>query len=351
MHADDGYLRPAMSAAGEPPIIGLAMLDLPTYDGSGQAVHPDVVHFPQPWNGWEYWMAFTPYPGGNADFENPSLLVSHDGRRWSVPDGVSNPLWPAPPFGYNSDPDLVYDATGNRLILLYRHVGGSFNTVFSSSSRDGVHWTDPVVMLRRPNHGMISPTMVLLQGRSPAVWYVDAGAAYTCAKRRTAVRVVSANAIDALRPSSPDQGWSRGYTAKLEQPGYSIWHLDVTWVPAKREYWAVYPAYRTGTCQAEELFFARSKDGINWQRYQVPFMRRNAAAWTSSRVYRSSLLYFPERDALRIYLSGAGDAVQGDWRIGYVEYTYADFMKALAKGVPESPTLPVPTALRVSQEP
>lgn len=353
MSADAAYLRPALSSAGEPPIIGLAMLDVPTFDGSGQAVHPDVVSFPTPWQGWEYWMAFTPYPGGNSDYENPSIAVSHDGRHWSVPDGVANPLVPKPITGYNSDPDLTYDAVNNRLVMLYRQVGPQYNTIYSMSSTDGVHWTEPTVALRKPNHGMISPAMVLGKGTMPMVWYVDAGTAYSCTKRRTSVRAMAANTVDALTPTRPGRGWSLSYAAKLEQPGYSIWHIDVTWVPSKKEYWAVYPAYRTGTCQAEELFFAKSRDGLTWQRYQVPFMRRNAAQWTSMRVYRSSLLYFPERDALRVYISGSGGGPQGLWRLGYVEYTYQDFLMALAKGVPELPTLPdrAPSALRMSQEP
>ena len=41
---------------------------LETYDGSNQAVHPDVTYF----NG-EYWLAATPYPYGMEEYENPCL--------------------------------------------------------------------------------------------------------------------------------------------------------------------------------------------------------------------------------------------------------------------------------------
>src|SRR5439155_20610297 len=51
----------------------------PTYDGTGQVVEPDVIHVPRGWNGYEYWMAVTPYPCGDESLENPSILVSHDG--------------------------------------------------------------------------------------------------------------------------------------------------------------------------------------------------------------------------------------------------------------------------------
>src|ERR1043165_3155793 len=37
-------------------------ISVPTYDGSGQAVHPDVVAFDSDWNGAKYWLTMTPYP-------------------------------------------------------------------------------------------------------------------------------------------------------------------------------------------------------------------------------------------------------------------------------------------------
>lgn len=67
----------------------------PTYDGSGQTVHPSVLDFGQgiirpghtAWNGYRYWMAMTPYPNSQAIYENPSLLCSHDGLTWTEPPG------------------------------------------------------------------------------------------------------------------------------------------------------------------------------------------------------------------------------------------------------------------------
>ena len=43
-------------------------LTLPTPDGSGQMVHPDVIDFGSnnAWNGWRYWMAITPYTNTDA---------------------------------------------------------------------------------------------------------------------------------------------------------------------------------------------------------------------------------------------------------------------------------------------
>src|SRR5699024_8293928 len=66
------------------------ILDIPTYEGSGKAVHPSVHAFRIPWNGYRFWMAFTPYP--NTQHENPSIVASGDGVNWVVPSGLTNPI-------------------------------------------------------------------------------------------------------------------------------------------------------------------------------------------------------------------------------------------------------------------
>lgn len=73
---------------------------IPTYDGSGSSVHPSVLHFATGWHGWQYVMAYTPYPLLRAAYENPSLAVSHDGLVWVTPPGLHNPvLLPGPGRG------------------------------------------------------------------------------------------------------------------------------------------------------------------------------------------------------------------------------------------------------------
>src|ERR1051325_5386212 len=49
---------PVLPALIEEPV----QLTSPTYENSGESVHPDVVEFPYWWNGWRYWLTMTPYP-------------------------------------------------------------------------------------------------------------------------------------------------------------------------------------------------------------------------------------------------------------------------------------------------
>ena len=43
-------------------------LTVPTHvtPAGGQTTHPSVLFFPDGWNGFEYWMAHTPYPGATT---------------------------------------------------------------------------------------------------------------------------------------------------------------------------------------------------------------------------------------------------------------------------------------------
>lgn len=106
-------------------------LNTPTYDGSGQAVHPSLIDFYSEfgiltWGGFRYWMAMTPYPNGDDAYENPSLLVSQDGIKWIVPPELQWPIDIKPgtknsnPANYNSDPELIFDCDENCLLLYWR---------------------------------------------------------------------------------------------------------------------------------------------------------------------------------------------------------------------------------------
>src|SRR6202163_713834 len=60
---------------------------VPTYDSSGELVHPDAFVSPKAWRGSRYWFAATPYPSGDASFENPSIFTSRRTRDWQPPAG------------------------------------------------------------------------------------------------------------------------------------------------------------------------------------------------------------------------------------------------------------------------
>lgn len=55
---------------------------LETYDGSGQAVHPDIAYY-----GNQYWLTVTPYPYGMEEYENPCIYQGDDLNNLNIPQG------------------------------------------------------------------------------------------------------------------------------------------------------------------------------------------------------------------------------------------------------------------------
>ena len=64
--------------------------------GDTQATHPKAVAFNEKWNGYKYWITFTPYCNGDDRTENPHILASNDLINWEEPTGYTNPLDPEP---------------------------------------------------------------------------------------------------------------------------------------------------------------------------------------------------------------------------------------------------------------
>lgn len=141
-------------------------VSVPTYDGSGQSIHPSVVDMGQRWNGYRWWFADTPYPWENDKFENPSIFASNDRANWVVPAGLSNPIAPAPSSGFNSDIDLVWDPDEERLVVYWRDYRASrtpdmlLRTMWSTN---GVEWHESTA------YEMTQPRL------SPAVCRVGVG--------------------------------------------------------------------------------------------------------------------------------------------------------------------------------
>lgn len=67
-------------------------LKLASAYGDTQATHPSVLHFDEPWNGYTFWIAYSPYPEADDSKENPHILASNDGVNWVLPSGFTNPL-------------------------------------------------------------------------------------------------------------------------------------------------------------------------------------------------------------------------------------------------------------------
>lgn len=153
---------------------------IPTYDGSGSALHPSVIDMVaetgSDFRGFRYWMGMTPHYLSNDTLENPSVVVSNHGWQWQVPDGLTNPLDYAderhqgPDSGYfNSDTELAWDPEGGRFILYWRR---AYEKLHAAESVDGIHWRYHWFILRDKADYLVSPCIVRT---GPSQWRMWAG--------------------------------------------------------------------------------------------------------------------------------------------------------------------------------
>ena len=283
-----------------------APLVTPTYDGSGQVVHPDVVYVPGGWNGYEYWMGMTPYPNGNDNYENPSILASNDNVTWVVPPGVTNPLAPEPP-GHNDDVDMLL--VDGEMVMYYNETNNDGNTYMNRiASTDGVIWNSVQTVITLPNYVM-SPT-VIHDGSVYTMWYV-----------RSAGGCTSATQDFYLRTSVDGITWGPEQVATMDHPGRVLWHLDVQMNGGL--FTMLFISYPDGSsCGNTDLYYAESVDGISWTANPDPVLVRSTSNWDNSNIYRAS--YILDGTFLRVWYSAM--STSGQWRVGYTEGEMDEFI-------------------------
>ncbi len=301
-------------------------LHFETYDGSGQVVHPDVPSLAAAGITGEQLLVLTPYPYGDETKENPSVFGSTDPLGWHPVKGVRNPV-AVPRAGYLSDPDLVFDPATGRYDLYYRRVDEE-NEIFRAESVDGVTWSPPVRVAHGPNHEIVSPAVVRRGDGDWFMWSVNAGRG--CAAPATRVE---------LRRSPDGIAWSSPQPVQLDQPGYSAWHIDVQWIPARAEFWAVYNVKTPGTCATTALYLATSVDGVHWQTHPAPVLAAGASRAFEDIVYRSTFAYDPSSDVITLWYSGARyTAGEYVWSAAVQQRTRTELFASIAQALPASGT-------------
>jgi len=274
---------------------GPTVVSLVTYDGSGQAVHPDIAFTPIGWGDVTTHVVATPYPGGQTRFENPSYYDMLSASAWVAPASGTNPVAMPVAGAYLSDPDMVYDPDTRMLSVYYREVTSDSNRIDLIRSKDGAHWSEKVVVVSVPRHFAISPSVVRRSASDWIMWTVNGGTA-GCTATETTVDV---------RHSTDGVTWGPAETTRVGRNGEYPWHIDVEWIPSRHEYWGVYNAKTRGSCMTDVVRFATSQDGVSWTEYPSPLLRAGAIPAFADVVYRSSLAYDPITNMVTLLYSGA----------------------------------------------
>ena len=260
---------------------------VPTYDGSGQETHPKLLYFPHGWNGYRYWMSFTPYPGTDARYENPSIVTSNDGKAWAVPKGLKNPVAGVPDDvsggGYYSDPQLVM--RGRIMELWYRYNKASecrgnsrLDRYYRIRSSDGVHWTVPELM-HASRFGTLS-LAVLWTGSRYQFWYTT----------------YSYDLIHAVSTDGKD--WEEIKPCAVSLPtGFRPYHQDV--ISYRNRYYLLQTAIRQKE-YSFSLFMLESGDGIHFSKSAFFSPSSSPVILDKTWMYRSTLAPVDQDDFLMV---------------------------------------------------
>ena len=211
--------------------------------------------------------------------------------------------------------------------MTYRLVTDGFNIIRVKTSSDGSNWSFGHEAFREPDHSAVSPTVEPAHNGHPAMtWYVAAGP-QGCTTTSSRVMVRQALGTDTSLDATT---WGPSQPTDLVQPGYVIWHMKVRYIPSRAEYVALYVAFPAdgGTCSNDDMFIARSADGVHWQSYSRPVLRHERRVWTAGALYRGSFIYDAATDYLHVWFSAAD--VSSNWRIGYARFNFSTLLKQLA---------------------
>ena len=297
-----GDNRPYAAAAEN----AASALTIPTYDGSGEVVHPSIVYAAAGWNGYKYWMAMTPYPASNNDYENPSIVASNDGETWVVPAGLTNPIDPFPGgSSFNADPDLLL-GQDNKLYCYWQFTDDANDwkkTIYVSSSSDGVNWSPKQAIIANiPANGTASHSVLYNEETTLYEMYQRGShdvEPYPLLKRTCA---------------TPDGAWSDATECVLfgTPAATDLWHLSVRRVAGEYiGFWTSCVAGETGT--NGKLWVARSVDGISWQWDSNPCLESSVAGWDNKQIYRSTAI---QLDALHWDCWYSAQSMINAWGVG-----------------------------------
>lgn len=298
----------------------------PTYDGSGQVVHPSVIDFKTEynldnWNGYRYWMAITPYPYGNDAYENPSIIASNDGQTWVIPSNfeypVDNKLGSnnSNPNNYNSDPELIYDPDNKCLILFWReYLRGSYEKMWR---------------IRILSNLTIEPKLLCVDERgtdgeglalSPTIWRKSATEWY--------MWTANGNSSIHLYLSKDGMTWSKRQRCNTPlstwNGGYVPWHIEGK--PNYREHRVEF--FVTGWSKQagknnKVLFYAEvpMNDPTHFRMplSSVILARGPKENWDDDFVYRTTFTIEVGQSAYKYHVWYSARSKARVWHIGYTE--------------------------------
>jgi hypothetical protein len=133
-----------------------AEIEILTYDGSNQVVHPDIIL-----NNNTFYLAITPYPFFKDKFENPCLYSSKDGVNYQP--NASNPITPTPSYDHNCDPDIFFDDDMKKCIYYVEMMRPDSNNIVLLEENDKCEYDKETILhydLKNGDPLTLSPAII-----------------------------------------------------------------------------------------------------------------------------------------------------------------------------------------------
>lgn len=294
-------------------------IPLKNYVGNTENVHPKVLYFENGFGSHKYWMAYTPYPGSNDDYENPCIAYSDDGYAWT--NYADNPLDTSEnPSNYNSDTHLVYREDTATLECWYRFVDEvstpKKEIIYRRTTTDGVTWTAREVVTE--HEGAVTRYL------SPAVIWDNTNKVYHIWAVHGSAYGGSVGITYFTADENDLSEWVevRDYALSFDDEGMTVnpWHLDV--IKDGTTYIMLIMCRNGQTVKNNRcsLFISTSSDNIT---YSTPEKVVGGADNWDKFMYRSSIVKVD--DIYRIYYSaGTGGKTNiygrgSKWGLGITE--------------------------------
>jgi|GEM_PF-592349 len=286
------------------------VLRIATYDGSNQAVHPDIVFFDQGFHGHKYYLTFTPYPFSVDRFENPSILASDDGFNFKEERSGLNPLAPQPAAGHNDDPDLFFDELSKQFWIYYLEtLRPEKQNLVRLTSYDGIEWNKEKILeydLVLGDNFILSPALVKYQEK------------YFLFAANNDGKGIKIGHYESQDGKSWDK--NRFIKANIIWPEhFRPWHVDV--FSGGGWYYLLVNGNFYPLQDEQDLLVARSRDLENWELRARPLIYHGA--FNSRLIYRSTGL--ADEENLAVWFSYQN--YHGRWGIGFKKFKLETLFK------------------------
>lgn len=256
-----------------------------------QATHPKVLYFKNGWNGYKYYMVYTPYAFGDDYRENPTINVSNDMINWTFREGTNNPLVNTPKDYisgkiYNSDPHLVYNYSKDTLECYYRYVNDKKDEViiYRLTTKDGINWSkkEEIIKEKRSKKDYLSPAIIYDDGKYK-MWYVFNKKIY-------------------YEESKDGYKYTNRKELKIKYRNKTLipWHLDV--IKTDLGYEMILVAYNDNdNRRTMNLYYTYSKNNIDYALAET-ILKPSQISWDNRGLYRST--FIKDGDIYYVFYSG-----------------------------------------------